>query len=120
MHAMRVSKYLMLLPALVLPSVAGCSHTVQFPSELANARLAYERVVEGPAAMVDADRLHEAKDALDAAERAYVERPESSWARDLAYIAERRAELVDAETGIILADRRRALAERLRREESSP
>jgi uncharacterized protein DUF4398 len=118
---MRVSKYLMLLPALVSVSLTGaCDHATGLPSELANARLAYERVEDGPAAMVNAGRLREAKDALDAAERAYRERPDSSWALDLAYIAERRAELVDAETGIILADQRKALAERLRREESAP
>jgi Domain of unknown function (DUF4398) len=117
---MRVSKYLMLLPALVLTSLAGCTHTAQFPPELANARLAYERVEDGPAAMVNAEHLREAKVALDAAEQACFEKPESPAARDLAYIAERRAEFVEAETGIILADRRKALAERLQKEESSP
>src|SRR5579864_5841884 len=98
---MRVSKYKLLLLALVASPLAACSYRTGFPIELADARQAYSRVEDGPAAMVNAARLQEAKDALDAAERAYRERPDSLTTRDLAYIAERRAELVEAETGII-------------------
>ena len=117
---MRVSKYRLFLLALVASSLLGCSTRTGFPTELADARQAYSRVEEGPAAMVNAEHLRLAKDALDAAEEAYRQRPDSLTTRDLAYIAERRAELVEAETGIILADQRRAVAERLRKEEGGP
>lgn len=77
---------------------AGCAHTV--PAELAAARQAYQRTSEGPAAKLVPAELHQAQVALAAAEKSFVDDPESYRTRDLAYVAHRKCEMVDALAGI--------------------
>jgi outer membrane protein OmpA-like peptidoglycan-associated protein len=75
---------------------AGCAAT-QPPPELLDARAAYIRAESGPAAQLKPDSLHEAKVALDRAERAYADDPSSQKTRDISYVAERRAERAEVE-----------------------
>ena len=105
---------------LVLVASAGCATATPVPRELATARQSYFRTAAGPSPAVNADRLAHAKYALDVAERAFRERPDSAVTRDLAYIAARDAELVDAETGTILAALRKQQALSLIRRDGEP
>ena len=89
--------------ALTLATLAGCAGKTTVPRELVTARQSYFRTAAGPSVSVNAARLARAKEALDLSERAFRENPDSPVARDLAYMAARDAELVDAETGTMLA-----------------
>ncbi len=82
------------LIAALLGMSTGCASTPA-PPELLDARSAYLRAESGPAAQLKPDQLHEAKVALDRAEASYSDDPGASKTRDLAYVAERRAELAD-------------------------
>jgi outer membrane protein OmpA-like peptidoglycan-associated protein len=74
----------------------GCAATPP-PPELLDARSAYIRAEAGPAAQLKPDSLHEAKVALDKAERAYADDPKDQRTRDIAYLAVRSAELAEVE-----------------------
>jgi len=69
------------------------------PRELVDARAAYLRAQDGPAAKLNPANLHDAKVALQRAEKSYADDPESQATRDYAYIAGRKAELADAKAG---------------------
>jgi outer membrane protein OmpA-like peptidoglycan-associated protein len=75
---------------------AACGSTPP-PPELLDARSAYLRAQNGPAAQLKPDSLHEAKVALDKAERAYVDDPDSQRTKDVAYLAIRSSELAEVE-----------------------
>ena len=74
--------------------LAGCAAVV--PQELAGARTAYARASRGPAAQLKPAELHKAAMALKDAELAFSDQPESYHTRDLAYVALRHAETVEA------------------------
>lgn len=76
-------------------SVSACA-TSQAPQELLDARAAYQRAESGPAARFKPDQVHEAKVALDTAEQSFSSDPGDQKTRDLAYIADRKARLADA------------------------
>jgi outer membrane protein OmpA-like peptidoglycan-associated protein len=70
----------------------GCA-SITMPKELADARQAYARASVGPARDLVPAELLSAQQALDRAEKSFAEAPDSDRTRDLAYIAERRAEV---------------------------
>lgn len=72
----------------------ACAHTA--PSELVDARGAYERAAEGPAKTYTPAELHVARESLMKAERAFDDDGDTSIVRDQAYIARRKAELATA------------------------
>ena len=74
-------------------SVLGCAQTV--PKELADARAAYERASHGPAAQLSPADLHAAETSLNDAERSFEDDGNSQVTRDLAYMAERRAQVAE-------------------------
>jgi outer membrane protein OmpA-like peptidoglycan-associated protein len=76
----------------VVPALTGCAATTM-PTELANARQAYARASVGPARDLVPAELLSAQQALDRAEKSFSESADSDRTRDLAYIAERRAEV---------------------------
>jgi outer membrane protein OmpA-like peptidoglycan-associated protein len=76
--------------------VIGCAHTE--PKELENARTAYERAANTPAPTVAPGELADAQAALKRAEIEWDKRPRSQRARDLAYVAERKAEYAESVT----------------------
>jgi outer membrane protein OmpA-like peptidoglycan-associated protein len=85
---MRSHRFLCLLPLVAV----GCASTGPTP-ELLDARRAYETARTAPEARYTPDRVLEAKQALDRAERAHQDDPGSSEEKGLAYIATRRSEL---------------------------
>ena len=97
--------------AFVLSILAfGCASTPA-PTELLEARSAYIRAESGIAAQYKPDQLHEAKVALDRAEKAYADSPSKQSTRDLAYVAERRAELAEVQARDAKAAQDKAKAE---------
>jgi len=89
--------------------ICGCAATV--PSELANARLAYRHSSAGPAAEMAPVDLHKAQEALAAAERSFSDDAKSYRTRDLAYVAQRKAEMADAQASIAVEERSKARAD---------
>ena len=84
--------------SLMLIACAGllvsCAATI--PTELINARQAYQKASAGPAATLTPAELHKAAEALARAEKSFVSDPRSYHTRDLAYVAERKANLAEA------------------------
>ncbi len=74
----------------------GPSKPPAAPSELQDAREAYKRAESGPAAQLDSAQLIEAKAALDQAEEKFKDQPDAPEVKTLGYVAERKAEIADA------------------------
>ena len=88
----------------------GCA-SAPTPRELSDARSAYFKAEQGVAPMLKPDQLHEAKVALDRAEKSYADDPGAQKTRDLAYVAERRAEIADVQARDAKAAQDKAQAE---------
>ncbi len=89
---MKTIQLLTLMPAVAL--LANCAAVV--PMELKDARLAYQDASAGKAAEVVPAELHTARQALLLAEKSFKEDQDSYKTRDLAYVAQRKSELVEA------------------------
>ena len=74
------------------------------PIELTNARVAYARASSGPAAQLLPADLHKARVVLDAAEKSFVDEKASQNTIDLAYIADRTIQTVEAQARTALAE----------------
>jgi outer membrane protein OmpA-like peptidoglycan-associated protein len=74
--------------------LVSCAATI--PTELINARQAYQKASAGPAATLTPAELHKAEEALARAEKSFLSDPRSYHTRDLAYVAERKANLAEA------------------------
>jgi outer membrane protein OmpA-like peptidoglycan-associated protein len=83
--------------------IVGC--TTMAPKELINARSAYESSAAGPAAQLAPAELHKAHESLLLAEQSFLKDPKSYKTKDLAYVAQRKAELAGAH-GSIAADKK--------------
>lgn len=105
-----ISWRLFALPIAGLLCSAACSTVT--PVELINARTAYDRASTGPAAEVAPADLHKAKTALDIAERNFAEEEDTQKTVDLAYIAERTAQIAEARAQIILSSKEQQAASR--------
>jgi len=81
---------------------AGCVTVV--PNELVNARSAYQQVSQGPAQQLVPAELHKAREALNQAELSFQDDPSSQKTKDLAYVAQRKAEQAEA-LGAMAADK---------------
>jgi outer membrane protein OmpA-like peptidoglycan-associated protein len=106
---MKIFRALIFSTTAILVGV-GCSH--QAPPELVMARNAYQRASTGPAAQIRPDEVHKAHSALVAAERSFSDDPDNPAARDLAYIAERKAQLAEALAAGQAAENERAATKR--------
>ncbi|WP_437685991.1 OmpA family protein [Sorangium sp. So ce176] len=93
-----------------LYAASGCSAALP-PKELVEARTSYKRAAQGPAASLAPAQLDTAKQALSRAEGAFNEDPEAQQARDLAYIADRKAREAEAAAALEQAQRDKAEAE---------
>lgn len=78
----------------VLALAVGCASVA--PTELVNARAAYQTASAGPAATLVPADLHKAHEALLTAEQSFETDPKSYKTRDLAYVAQRKAQLAGA------------------------
>jgi len=76
-------------------ALAGCA-TAPPPQELVDARAAYSRAEASPAKTLDPAGLHDASVALQHAEAAYKDDDEAMETRDMAYLAERKAQYTEA------------------------
>jgi len=83
---------------MVIVASAGllCSCAVAVPRELVSARQAYQHASSGPAAQIAPAELHIANQALARAEVSFRDNSDSYQTRDLAYVAERKAQLAEA------------------------
>jgi outer membrane protein OmpA-like peptidoglycan-associated protein len=95
-NAMKMTGLLIVVTCAAL--ICGCAATV--PSELANARLAYQHASAGPATELAPADLHQAQEALAQAERSYSKDAHSYHTLDLAYVAQRKAEMAEAQASI--------------------
>lgn len=84
-----------LIIALCAGLLAGCAASVP-PTELVNARQAYQHATTGQAALLVPAELHKAQEALAIAEKSFLDEPQSFRTRDLAYIADRKAKMAEA------------------------
>jgi len=75
--------------------LVGCGASIP-PTELVNARQAYQHAKAGKAAQLVPAELHKAEAALAIAEKAFLDDPSSFKTRDLSYIADRKAKMADA------------------------
>jgi outer membrane protein OmpA-like peptidoglycan-associated protein len=73
----------------------GCA-TAMPPQDLVTARSTYERASHGPTAQLDPADLHAAKETLDLAEKSFADDGDTQVTRDLAYTADRRAEIAES------------------------
>lgn len=89
-------------------TAVGCATST--PVELVNARDAYSRASAGPAAQVVPADLHKAKVALDEAEQNFAQDKDRATTIDLAYIAERTAQIAEAHAQTALSEKKTATA----------
>jgi outer membrane protein OmpA-like peptidoglycan-associated protein len=75
--------------------VAGCAPAMP-PQDLVTARASYAHASQGPAATLDPAALHSADESLQAAEQSFTKDGDTQGTRDLAYIADRRAQIAEA------------------------
>ncbi len=89
----------------------GCAPALP-PQELVTARNTYAVISKGPAAQLAPAQLDTAKQSLDKAEASFVENGDDQITKDLAYIADLRAQIAVAEAGREQAARARAKADK--------
>ncbi|MEI9949877.1 MAG: OmpA family protein [Pseudomonadota bacterium] len=103
-------------PALIAASLGAlfvaCGGAAVPPQELLDARSAYAEAAKGPAADLAPAQLDTAKQSLDGAQHSFDEDGPSQTTKDLAYVAQRRAEIAAAEGGREKAERKRAAADK--------
>jgi outer membrane protein OmpA-like peptidoglycan-associated protein len=100
----------LLLPAGIFVTTVGLACATTKPSSLTNARAAYSRASAGPASELTPADLHKAKTALDLAERSFAEEKNSRKTVDLAYIAERTAQIAEARAQTAIAEKSGSIA----------
>ena len=81
---------------LTLIALAACA-TAMPPKDLVDARAAYTRAEQSPAKTYKPDELHEARVDLDQAEKSFSSNGANDDTVMLAYVAERRAQLAEAD-----------------------
>jgi outer membrane protein OmpA-like peptidoglycan-associated protein len=94
----------------VILSVLLAACATGTPVELTNARTAYARASSGPAAQLTPADLHKAKGALDEAEQTFQNGDDLQKTIDLAYIAERMAQIAEARAQSLIAQKKTAKA----------
>ena len=77
--------------AITVGGLGACAGNPAVPRELIDARQAYQRAAEGPAAAYAASELALARQSLSVAERSFKDDGDNTKTRDLAYVADRRA-----------------------------
>jgi outer membrane protein OmpA-like peptidoglycan-associated protein len=92
------------LSCLVLLGTVACGAT-QPPPELVDARRAYERASKSLAAQLAPAQLDTAKQALDRAEKSFEDDGADTPTPDLAYVAQRKAEIAEASGAKAAAER---------------
>jgi outer membrane protein OmpA-like peptidoglycan-associated protein len=94
----------------IVPAFFAVACATATPVELQNARVAFGRASAGPAAQLAPSDLHKAQVALDDAERSFAVDKDASRTADLAYIAERTAQIAEARADAAGAEKSTAMA----------
>jgi outer membrane protein OmpA-like peptidoglycan-associated protein len=92
---MKMKKHVLVGFTLLAASCTGAP-----PSNLVDARAAYQRASQGPAEALAPAQLHAARTYLTLAEKTYEDEGDSPNARDRAYVAMRKAQLAEVQAGI--------------------
>jgi outer membrane protein OmpA-like peptidoglycan-associated protein len=92
---------------LIVCASAGCAAAIP-PQDLITARATYGRASVGPAATLDPADLHAASEALGLAEQSFTNNGDTQGTRDLAYVADRRAQIAEARGAAIGSDQQSA------------
>jgi outer membrane protein OmpA-like peptidoglycan-associated protein len=82
----------------LLATATGCAAALP-PQDLVTARATYARASQGPAASLDPADLHTADESLKLAEASFTRDGDTQGTRDLAYVADRRAQIAEARGG---------------------
>jgi outer membrane protein OmpA-like peptidoglycan-associated protein len=90
---MKLTTYILIVACAGL--LVGCAASLP-PTELINARQAYQHASMGQAAQLVPAELHKAQEALAIAEKSFQDDPKSFRTRDLAYLADRKAKMAEA------------------------
>ncbi len=98
MSTIRTSGLLILLTA----GAVGCAEAIP-PPELVTARADYSRASQGNAGKLDPADLHTADVSLSLAEQSFTKDGDTQDTRDLAYVADRRAQIAEARGDAMLA-----------------
>lgn len=88
--------------AVGLLTAAACAHAP--PKELVDARAAYKRAADGIASQQTPAQLHTAETALKQAELTFEEDGDTEHARDLAYVALRKAQRAEKEAEVMQSE----------------
>jgi outer membrane protein OmpA-like peptidoglycan-associated protein len=104
-----------IISGLVGAWLVGCGTTMP-PAELVEARTAYQRASAGPAVQLAPAQLDSAKQALAKAEASFEEEGDDPITKDLAYIAQRKTQIAEAEAGRENAERMRSQTDKNFRE----
>jgi outer membrane protein OmpA-like peptidoglycan-associated protein len=88
-----MKSHLLFVPAILAVFAVGCASTE--PQELVNAHSAYDRAAQGPAAQLAPADLHSAQEQLNVAQSSFDKDGDTQATRDLAYAAQRKAELAE-------------------------
>ena len=104
-----------IISGLVGAWLVGCGTTMP-PAELVEARTAYQRASTGPAAQLAPAQLDSAKQALAKAEASFEDEGDDPITKDLAYIAQRKTQIAEAEAGRENAERMRSQTDKNFRE----
>jgi len=90
----------------------ACGGAAVPPQELLDARTAYAEAAKGPAADLAPAQLDTAKQSLQLAQQNFDEDGPNQKTKDLAYVAQRRAQIAAAEGGREKAERKRVAADK--------
>ena len=101
---------ILLIMGATVALLCGCAATV--PSELTDARLAYQHASAGPAGQLVPADLHTAREALDRAEESFSKDAKSYHTLDLSYVAQRKAEMADVLASIATEQKKKAGSEK--------
>ncbi|WP_437594161.1 DUF4398 domain-containing protein [Sorangium sp. So ce1000] len=99
-----------MVATLLVVGLSGCASAPLPPKELIDARKSYESARANAAAELAPADLRGAGEALERAERAFAGGGELAEARDLAYLAERRAQLAESLARTAATERQRGAA----------
>jgi outer membrane protein OmpA-like peptidoglycan-associated protein len=91
-----------LIGAASLTLLPACGSTNP-PEELVTAQETYARISKGAATQYKPDELHDAKEALDGAEKAFADKGTTPEVRALAYAAGLKAQLAEADADTVVA-----------------
>jgi outer membrane protein OmpA-like peptidoglycan-associated protein len=109
---MRLNRISMVVAPLALVSLAACGGDRPPPKSLVDVRMELATAKNGIAVKLDPTDVHEAELALQKAEQAWSNAPDEPNTLDLAVIAQRKAQIAEAEAAVLKAQQDAEMAKR--------